>query len=72
MSKIPIRVVSDVEAEKGAYVVCIQAADDPGCFADNLTGICCACGEAVVFRPYMPKQPPKICLQCVGGALSPN
>jgi hypothetical protein len=65
--KKPLRleVCSDAEAEAAAFVVCVRLADDPGGFTDNQLALCCACGEPVVFRPYMPKRPPRICLQCV-------
>lgn len=61
--KIPI--VTEAEAEESDYAVCCRQADDPGEFTDNLVGQCCACGEAVIFRPYMPARPPKICVQCL-------
>lgn len=60
-----IKVVSNDEAEAADYVVCTPLADDPGAFADNLIGACCACGTAVIFRPHAPKRPPRICFDCL-------
>lgn len=58
-----IEVVSQAEAEEAEFVVCMKVgADTP--FTDNLTGHCCACGEAVIFRPTSPVKPPRICLEC--------
>jgi len=33
-------------------------------FDDNQHGRCSVCGCAVMFRPYMPKSPPKVCIRC--------
>jgi hypothetical protein len=63
MTAIPINVVSDEEAEQADFVVCMPAGA-PTPFDDNETGTCCECGIAVIFRPYNPKRPPRICLQC--------
>lgn len=68
----PIAVCSDAEAEAAAYVVCTRLADDPGAFTDNHLGTCCACGAVVIFRPYMPKRPPRICMTCLPGAANPQ
>jgi hypothetical protein len=65
MKRPPIRVVSDAEAERCDYMVCVRLADDPGAFTDNLQGECCACGALVIFRPYAPAMPPRICVECV-------
>lgn len=64
MKRPRIRVVSEAEAERSDYVVCVRLADDPGAFADNLQGQCCACGAAVIFRPYTPAKPARICVEC--------
>jgi hypothetical protein len=34
--------------------------------------LCCACGVPVIFRPYMPKRPPRICLECMLARERPN
>lgn len=59
-----VQIVSDDEAEQSDFVVCVPA-DWPTPFSDNLTTTCHDCGCAVVHRPYAPKRPPKICLNCV-------
>lgn len=67
MAKLPIiSIVSDEEAEEAEFVVCLRAAEDPKAFTDNEHGACAHCGEGIIYRPYMPKRPPKICLQCAG------
>jgi hypothetical protein len=59
-----IEVVGDAEAEKAVYAVC-SPASWPAHFIDDQFGICCACGCAVRFRPYMPVKPAKICVPCI-------
>jgi uncharacterized protein (DUF983 family) len=46
------------------FVVCMRADEDPQYFTDNLRGVCSRCGAAIIFRPYAPKEPEKICVQC--------
>ncbi len=58
-----IQIVSDEEAEKASYVVCVrEGVASP--FSDNLTGSCSHCGHAVYFRPSAPKTPPRMCMEC--------
>lgn len=59
-----IQVVSPSEAEKADYVVCCRLGS-PTIFSDNAYGQCTHCGHASFFRPYMPKGPPKICVECM-------
>jgi hypothetical protein len=61
---VPIKVASDAECEAADYVLCVRLADDPGAFTDNCTGPCSRCGETVIWRPYMPTRPLRICLGC--------
>jgi hypothetical protein len=61
---MPITIVSDEEAEKSDYLVCIRA-DMPSPFKDNLTGFCCKCGAKVQFRWHAPRKPKRICFLCV-------
>ncbi len=59
-----LKVVSDEEAEKMDYLVCMPAtAGSP--FDDNLTGFCSECGVKVIFRWHAPRQPKRICIRCV-------
>jgi hypothetical protein len=60
---IPIAVVSNEEAEKATFVVCLRLGE-PSPFTDNEYGKCAHCGHGIFFRPYVPTTPPKICLQC--------
>lgn len=46
-------------------VVCKRVADGPAYFDDDVIDQCAACGEPVRYRPYMPKEPPKVCIGCV-------
>lgn len=60
---VPFTVVSDEEANLADMVVCARAdMDSP--FDDNETGVCCKCGTAIIFRPYVPKKLPRVCLTC--------
>ena len=61
-----IKIVSNEEAERADFVVCVRAGS-PSPFPDNETGICSRCGHPIIFRPYMPKAPPKICVECAVG-----
>lgn len=60
---IPFTLVSDEDANLVDFVVCVRA-DTPSRFDDNETGVCSHCGVAIIFRPHIPKDPPRICLQC--------
>ena len=60
---IPVTVVSDEDANLADFVVCARA-DTPSPFDDNETGVCSNCGTAIIFRPHIPKGPPRICLEC--------
>ena len=59
---VPVEIISDEEAEKCDYVVCMPLGPSP--FKDNLTGVCCKCGVKVMYRWHAPRKPPKICLDC--------
>ena len=45
-------------------VVCMRVIDAPKYFPDDEYGVCCRCNARIRFRPYVPKGPPKACLQC--------
>lgn len=60
----PINIVSDEEAETADVVVCVRVGT-PSPFTDNLVGHCLHCGHAILYRPYVPKKPVKICMQCL-------
>jgi hypothetical protein len=51
------------EAEDADAVVCIRLTS-PLMLPDNEIGLCSVCGEAIQFRPFGPKSPPKICWEC--------
>jgi hypothetical protein len=59
-----VEVVSAEDAEKADIVVCMRlGASTP--FTDNLVGTCNDCGHPIIFRPYAPKKPTKVCLECL-------
>jgi hypothetical protein len=60
-----VKVVSDDEAEQCDYLVCARAAGHVSPFTDNFYGVCCECGESVIYRWHAPRKPKRICLQCV-------
>ena len=66
-----VEVVSDAEAERAAYVVCVQWSDPP-MFPDNIRASCCACGCALQHRPHVPKKPARICVRCAYGTVRPD
>jgi len=60
---IRIPIVSAEQAEQCDFVVCVRkGAFSP--FIDNEAGRCSVCDHVVVFRPWMPKKPPRLCLEC--------
>jgi hypothetical protein len=64
LTKMRPTVISDEEAEKAAYVVCILWSSDHY-FLDNIMDTCCRCFRAVQLRPHAPKKPKRICMECV-------
>jgi hypothetical protein len=64
---LEVTVVSDADAEKVDYVVCMPWGPSP--FDDNLKGTCCKCGAAVMYRWHAPRKPKRICINCLDGAL---
>lgn len=57
-----IQVISDEKAEQCDYLVCTPLG--PSSFDDNLKGICCKCGIAVMYRWHAPRKPKRICMEC--------
>jgi hypothetical protein len=49
---------------KADYVVCVLKTA-PAVFDDDEFGVCSVCNREIRFRPYMPKEPPKICIECL-------
>lgn len=69
MSELNISVVSDEEAEKASAVVCMRKGFESP-FDDNVEGVCSVCNHAIIYRPYMPIAPPKICYECMVAMVS--
>jgi hypothetical protein len=59
-----IPIVSNEEAAKADYVVCVRRGSQPEHFTDNLYDKCCKCGHEVMFRPYIPAGPKRLCTEC--------
>jgi len=59
----PVTIVSDDEAEKVDFLVCMPLGPSP--FNDNLTDFCCKCGIKVMYRWHAPRKPKKLCLDCM-------
>lgn len=59
----PIKIVSEEEANKADFVVCCRTGT-PSHFTDNVVDVCAHCGHGIYFRPYIPKAPTKICINC--------
>jgi hypothetical protein len=60
-----VEIRDEAECEEAKFVVCVRAHDDPGTFTDNVHTICTGCGTEIIHRPYAPKTPPKICMDCM-------
>lgn len=52
------------ECETADVVVCMRKGSFSQ-FTDNLEAPCSRCGETVIFRPYMPVTPAKVCTVCM-------
>jgi hypothetical protein len=61
---IPLEVLSDDEANECDFIICMPATT-PSPFDDNLTDFCCKCGIKVIYRWHAPRQPPKLCIDCM-------
>lgn len=62
---LPLKIVDDDEAEKASLVVCVRAGKEQERFkADNIYADCADCGCPITYRPYVPKTPPKVCVEC--------
>jgi hypothetical protein len=61
---IPIEVVSDEDADKADFIVCMREGT-PTPFDDNFKGVCCYCGAGIIYRWHAPRGPKKICLECM-------
>ena len=60
---VPIELVSPEEAEKATFVVC--GTPEYSTMPDDVHTRCAACDKPIIHRPYAPKTPPKICIQCM-------
>jgi hypothetical protein len=60
-----VEVVSAEQAEEADLVVCMRLGS-PSPFTDNELGVCHDCQHPIIFRPYVPKKPIKVCLECMG------
>lgn len=59
-----VKTVTQSEAERADILVCIPAEWDTP-FDDNVVGKCNDCGRDVQFRPHAPKEPTRVCVECV-------
>ena len=59
-----ITVASDEDCEACGFAVCVLVGT-PTIFTDNLVGECAHCRRPIIFRPYIPKKPTKICWRCL-------
>jgi hypothetical protein len=64
----PIRVVSDPEEMEQAEAVICMPDGEGQYFDDDVRTVCARCGVRIHHRPYQPKRPPKICLECAASA----
>jgi len=59
----PVTIISDDEAAKADFLICMPLGHSP--FDDNLVGECCKCGIKVMYRWHAPREPKKLCLDCM-------
>ena len=55
-----IKVASEEECEQADVVVCGPTSH----FGDDVHSFCSKCGVDIVYRPYVPKKPSKVCMAC--------
>ena len=61
---VPIKIVSDEEAEEASFVICVLRDQHPKHFDDDIVTTCAECGVSIRHRPTSPKKPKKICVTC--------
>lgn len=64
-----IDIVSAEAAESADLVACARWSDVqkgvPGTLPGTIKGACARCGTPIGWRPYIPKRPEKVCIDCV-------
>jgi hypothetical protein len=60
---VNVNVVPDSVAESCDLAICADW-DGPRYFPDDVRAVCAGCGKALRHRPYMPKKPMKMCMEC--------
>jgi hypothetical protein len=68
---VPVRIAPMEECAKADYIVCGYA-DWPNPFLDNVHGTCGLCQRAIIWRPYMPDGPMKVCVECFQSVVHPQ
>ena len=56
--------IADDNMEEAEILACMRLTR-PLLLPDNEIGLCEQCGEAIQFRPHVPKLPKKMCIECV-------
>jgi hypothetical protein len=65
MGGIPVKIVSEKEAESCDIVVCVLSGEEQEEFrSTNVYTRCHDCQRAITHRPHVPKIPPKVCIEC--------
>jgi hypothetical protein len=59
---VDFEVLTSEETEEADICVCMPLG--PSQFDDNLTGECADCGCQIMYRPYIPAKPAKVCPLC--------
>jgi hypothetical protein len=58
---IPVNIATEEECERASFVVC----GPTSYFDDDIHAQCAFCRAPIVHRPYAPKTPTKICIECM-------
>lgn len=60
---LPVTLTSMEKCAQADYLVCCTA-DTPSPFPDNRLAQCAICAVPIIYRPYMPPGPKKVCIDC--------
>lgn len=66
-----VEFVTPEQAEEMDVLVCVPWTTPP-LLPDNQRGTCAMCQGRVQLRPYAPKRPMRVCVDCAPGVIRPQ
>jgi hypothetical protein len=60
---VPVTFATTEEAEGCEFLVCVEWTTPP-LFRDNIRSTCGGCGTPLQHRPYAPRKPMRVCVEC--------